>query len=61
MSDGRVAQGSSWVVPAHLHSPIRQDTILLTKGRDAPAAAALMRFLHSERARALIRSFGYAL
>ena len=61
MVDGRVSQGSAWVVPAHLHSPIRQDAILLVKGRDAPAAAALMRFLRSERARALIRTFGYAL
>ena len=61
MSEGRVSQGSAWVVPAHLHSPIRQDAILLTKGRDAPAAEALLRFLRSERARALVRSFGYAL
>ena len=61
MVDGRVSQGSAWVVPAHLHSPIRQDAVLLAKGRDAPAAAALMRFLRSERARALIRTFGYAL
>ena len=61
MVDGRVSQGSAWVVPAHLHSPIRQDAILLVEGRDAPAAAALMRFLRSERARALIRTFGYAL
>ena len=61
MADGRVSQGSAWVVPAHLHSPIRQDAILLVKGRDAPAAAALMRFLRSEQARALIRTFGYAL
>ena len=61
MVDGRVSQGSAWVVPAHLHSPIRQDAILLVKGRDAPAAAALMRFLRSERARTLIRTFGYAL
>jgi hypothetical protein len=34
---------------------------LLVKGQGAPAAAALMRFLRSERARALIRTFGYAL
>ena len=61
MVDGRVSQGSAWVVPAHLHSPIRQDAVLLAKGRDAPAAAALIQFLRSERARALIRTFGYAL
>ena len=61
MVDGRVSQGSAWVVPAHLHSPILQDAVMLVKGRDAPAAAALMRFLRSEQARALIRTFGYAL
>ena len=61
MVDGRVSQGSAWLVPAQLHSPIRQDAILLAKGRDMPAAVALMRFLRSERARALIRSFGYGL
>ena len=61
MVDGRVSQGSAWVVPAHLHSPIRQDAVLLVKGQGAPAAVALMQFLRSERARALIRTFGYAL
>ncbi len=58
--EGKLSQGSAWVVPAHFHAPIAQDAVLLAKGRDAPAAAALMRFLRSERARALIRTFGYA-
>jgi molybdate transport system substrate-binding protein len=59
MVEGRVAQGSAWVVPAHLHSPIRQDAIVLSKGRESAAAAAFMRFLRGEQARAVIRSFGY--
>jgi molybdate transport system substrate-binding protein len=41
--------------------PIQQDAILLTKGSENPAAVALMRFLRSDRAQVLIRSYGYAL
>ena len=59
-ADGRITSGSGWVVPAELHAPIRQDAILLDKGRDNPAAAALMRYLRSDKARAIIRSHGYS-
>lgn len=58
--DGKIKQGSAWMVPAELHAPIQQDAILLTKGSDSPAAAALMQFLRGERAKALIRAHGYA-
>lgn len=57
--DGKIKTGSGWIVPASLHSPIRQDAVLLTKGKDNKAAAALMAFLKTEKARAVIRSFGY--
>jgi molybdate transport system substrate-binding protein len=57
--DGKMAQGSGWPVPPGLHAPILQDAILLSKGRDNPAAPALLNYLKSEKARALIRSFGY--
>lgn len=59
MVEGRVVQGSTWVVPAQLHSPIRQDAIVLTKGRESAAAVAFMQFLKSAQARAVIRTFGY--
>jgi molybdate transport system substrate-binding protein len=61
IGDGKIAQGSSWVVPEDLHSPIRQDAVLLKRGADQPAAIALIRYLRSERARAVIGSFGYRL
>jgi len=60
-ADGKVAQGSAWIVPSTLHSAIRQDAILLTKGNDNPAAMALMNFLRSNTAKAVIRSYGYEL
>jgi molybdate transport system substrate-binding protein len=57
--DGRVSQGSAWVVPQQLHEPLRQDAVLLQGGKDHPAAQALMAYLKSERAKAIIRSYGY--
>ena len=59
--DGRIASGSGWIVPAGLHEPIRQDALLLAKGRGNPAAQALMDYLKSAKARTIIQSFGYAL
>lgn len=59
--DGRIAEGSGWVVPAGLHAPIRQDAVLLAPGRDRAAAIALLRFLRGESARRVISEFGYAL
>ena len=59
IADGRMAQGSAWVVPSSLHAPIQQDALLLIKGKDNPAAIALMNFLRSARARLVIRSYGY--
>lgn len=61
MAEGRIGKGSAWLVPAQLHAPIRQDAALLTQGRHNPAAVALMDFLRSEPARAIIRAHGYEL
>lgn len=59
--DGRLGAGSAWIVPASLHAPIRQDAVLLMKGASNPAAAALLKYLKSDKARAIIRSFGYEI
>jgi molybdate transport system substrate-binding protein len=60
VKDGRI-DGSSWVVPADLYQPIRQDAVILTKGQANPAAEALMKYLQSDKARAVIGSYGYGL
>ena len=59
--DGRITEGSAWIVPAELYSPIRQDAVLLDKGRGKAAAEALLKYLKGEKARAVILSYGYAL
>lgn len=59
--EGQITSGSAWQVPAELHEPIRQDALLLAKGKDNPAAKALLDYLHSEEATAVIRTYGYQL
>ena len=59
--NGKLKSGSAWTVPADLHSPIRQDAVLLVRGKDNAAAVALMAFLKSDAAKAVIRSFGYGI
>lgn len=57
--DGKLSQGSGWIVPAHLHRPLRQDAVLLARASGNPAASALLAFLKTAPNRAVIRSFGY--
>lgn len=58
-SEGRIDKGSAWIVPEHLHDPIRQDAVLLPRGREHAGARALLAYLASEPARAVMRAHGY--
>ena len=53
--------GSRWLVPADLHAPIEQQAVLLTPGRDDPAARAFLEFLKGAAARDLIERAGYGI
>ena len=59
--DGRMAQGSAWVVPPSLHTPLKQDAVLLHHGKDNTAAHALLNYLQADKAKTIIRQYGYAL
>ncbi|MEG2999740.1 MAG: molybdate ABC transporter substrate-binding protein [Comamonas sp.] len=61
MEDGKIREGSAWIVPAAMHEPIRQDAIVLNTAKDNAAAKALMDYLKGDKARAIIKSYGYAL
>ena len=50
-----------WRVPNFYHNPIRQEGLLLTRGKDNRAAKAFMIFLQSAQARDLIKASGYAV
>ncbi|MBT9263610.1 molybdate ABC transporter substrate-binding protein [Pseudomonas sp. MG-9] len=57
--DGKVTGGSAWIVPASLHDPIKQDAVILNKGKDSAAAKALVEYLKDPKAAAVIKSYGY--
>ena len=59
MKDGQLSGGSAWLVPESLHTRIRQDAVLLTAGKDNPAASSLLQFLKTDKARAIVLSYGY--
>jgi molybdate transport system substrate-binding protein len=56
-----VAAGTQWLVPENLHTPIRQDAVLLKRGANDEAAKEFLTFLKGPEARAIIESFGYAV
>lgn len=59
MVPGKPVTGGFWRVPAALHRPIRQDAVLLKAGGQSAAAAALLAYLKSAPARAVIQAHGY--
>lgn len=61
MRDGKVEKGSWWLVPADMYAPIKQSAVQLASAKDAEAAKALLAFLRSKQAAAIIRSYGYEL
>ena len=59
LQGGTLGPGSAWVIPKSLHSPIRQNAVLLARARDNLAANEFMRFLKMPASRSIIRSYGY--
>jgi len=55
-----ITNGTRWLVPESLHSPIRQDAVLLKTGADSEASKAFLAFLRTPEARTVIERFGYA-
>ena len=61
MRDGKVTHGSAWLVPDSFHTPILQDAVLLTRGKDSIAAQHFLDYLSTDQARQMIQQFGYDL
>lgn len=58
-ADGRLTEGSAWQVPESLYEPIRQDALVLAKGKQNVAAHELMKFMKGMTASDIVRSYGY--
>lgn len=59
MAKDKINEGSAWIIPAELYNPIRQDAVLLQRGKNSQATQALLRFVRSEKAKGIIESYGY--
>jgi molybdate transport system substrate-binding protein len=59
-TQGKLTHGSAWMVPANLYKPIQQDAVLLLAGQGNVAAIALMNYLKSPTAKAIMLEHGYA-
>ncbi|MFL6628285.1 MAG: molybdate ABC transporter substrate-binding protein [Vitreoscilla sp.] len=57
--DGSRPAGSMWLVPARLHAPIRQDVVVIAGTRVDKAATQFVDYLASDKARAVIKAYGY--
>lgn len=57
--NGQLSSGSAWVVPSALHTALKQDALMLSSTKDTVAATALLTYLKGDKARAIIRSYGY--
>lgn len=53
--------GRLWPVPQDAHDPIRQDAVLLTRGRDNAAAKAFLAYLLAPDTQAVIGAAGYGV
>lgn len=61
IENGKIGTGSGWIIPSEQHKPIKQAVVLLNLGKGNPAALALMEFLKTDSALAIIKKYGYQL
>ncbi len=61
LDNGKITQGSGWIIPTDHYAPIRQTAVLMTQGAKNPAAIALLSYLKSAPALAIIEHYGYGL
>ena len=58
--DGSKVPGSMWLVPDNLYTPIKQDAVVIAASKSPKAATAFVDYLASDKARAVIKAYGYS-
>jgi molybdate transport system substrate-binding protein len=54
-----INKSAYWQVPTKLYQPIRQDAVLLKRGKNNAAAKEFLLFIRSEKGQSIIKSYGY--
>jgi molybdate transport system substrate-binding protein len=61
IENGKISNGSGYIIPSEQYAAIKQSVILLNQGSDNPAAKALLDYLKTDKAKGIISKFGYEL
>ncbi|NVC95005.1 molybdate ABC transporter substrate-binding protein [Vibrio natriegens] len=56
---GKFQSGSVWQIPSSDYEPIKQDAAVLKSGKDKVGVTQFLSYLKSDRAKDIIRSYGY--
>lgn len=56
---GNFQSGSVWQIPSSDYEPIKQDAAVLKSGKDKVGVTQFLSYLKSDRAKDIIRSYGY--
>ena len=59
IGDGKVKNGSSWLIPPSMYEPILQDAVILKSSEAIEATRELMLFMRSSYVRNTIEEYGY--
>jgi molybdate transport system substrate-binding protein len=59
IDNGEIRRGAGWIIPQDMYDPIKQDGVLLNRGKDNDAAKSFLEFIQSEQAKTIISSYGY--
>ncbi len=55
------AKGGYWIIPDKLHEPLEQGFIVTKRAADNPLAARFASYMDSERARSVMKKYGFTL
>ena len=58
--DGSRVPGSMWLVPDNLYAPIRQDAVVIAATKASKAATEFVDYLAGDKARVVIKAYGYS-
>jgi len=59
MRHGEITQGSAWLIPNDLYTPVKQQLVLLARAEQNIAAMAFLEYIKSEQAKQIMRKYGY--
>ena len=59
-ADGSKPAGSMWLVPDKLYTPIKQDAVVIASTKVSRAATEFVDYLASDKARVVIKAYGYS-